>query len=261
MRIIRTQSAWALAMLSVCFCMFFTGCNVMRLRVITLAGTDLNAEPNTSTIEAGVTTRAEVAQQFILFDTGWKGERLFFGRWLESGFTVSPARWGGSSPCSGPDRTWTGRNLVVEFDEQGRVISYQVLSDKELLVQLPGLLSAEEHLPELRQRKDATLVKINNVTGKELIDIFAREDRPAKRPAWRAQITPEQVERVDPDRILCPEPVDFGLVIHLKGEIQQELYETRENNRRVKTLRLRADVPTIAMLVYFVDMSSISTTK
>jgi len=270
MSIIHTQSMRALVMLFVCFCVFLAGCEVLlRTSVVTPNGPDTEAEPNTSTIQAGVTTRAEIIQQFTDIDSGWNGKRVFFGRWLRSGATVIPPGGQGRPGCDYQGRAvraWTARNLAVEFNEQGKVVRYQVLSDTEFLDQLPGLLSAEEHLPEpvdrLRPRVPTTTFKINNVLGKKVIDIFAREDIPEDQPAWNGQITPDQIERVSPVRIPCPTALDFRVVIHLKSEIEQELDNGfKKKNRRVKTLRLRANVPTIALLIYFLHTPYISTTQ
>ena len=55
------------------------------LRVRPVTGVELKSESDTSVIQPGVTTRAEILQQFAAFDTGWKGQRHFLGRWLHSG--------------------------------------------------------------------------------------------------------------------------------------------------------------------------------
>jgi hypothetical protein len=93
----------------------------LRVKPVTGTGEDLRAGPDTNVIHPGVTTRAEIFRQFAAFDTGWKGERLFLGRWLYSGMVGNGGRW------------WAGKMLAVEFDEKGVVTRYRVLSDNDFL--------------------------------------------------------------------------------------------------------------------------------
>ena len=136
----------------------------MPLRVRTVTGIDVGADPDATVIDEGVTTRAEVLRQFANFDTGWKGEQLFLGRWLRSGFSADFADDG--------NRRWDGRNLVVNFDETGAVTRYRVLSDAELHnSENPGLLTAEKHLPEFQQPASGITIKTASVAGKDSLEI------------------------------------------------------------------------------------------
>jgi hypothetical protein len=186
-RMARMQPTRLLAVLPVFICIFLTGCLPINFgpHVKPVTRAILESEPDTSVIRVGVTTRAEITQQFAAFDTGWKGERLFLGRWLRSGVWVEPlyGPWG------------HGHNLVVEFDEKGTVTRYQVLSDQEFVDALPSLLSGEEHLSELQQPTSGTSFKIDTIMGKEFLDLSAvrwwRSDE-----LWRSRITREQIERL-----------------------------------------------------------------
>lgn len=128
MRMTSMQPTKLLSILPVFICVFLTGCIPIKVatRVKSVTGATLESEPDTSVIRVGVTTRTEITQQFGAFDIGWKGERLFLGRWLRSGVGVAP--------MPRTDRSWAGHELVVEFDEKGTVSRYQVLSNKEFLV-------------------------------------------------------------------------------------------------------------------------------
>jgi hypothetical protein len=249
-RTARKQPVRLLAILPVCICIFLTGCIPVKVatRVRPVTGAILESEPDTSVIRVGVTTRAEITQQFGAFDTGWKGERLFLGRWLRSGVGVAP------EPRK--DRWWAGHNLVVEFDEKGAVTRYQVLSNKQFVDALPSLLFAERHLSEFQQPTSGTSFKIDNVMGKEILDLSA-VDIVLGNESWRSRITREQIERLSTWESGSGWSVtEFNLKIHLREKVEQEFLVSsgRRGKRRTKILSLHADVPTIVLLVQFLQI-------
>jgi len=240
------------AILPVFICIFLTACVIpikVATRVRPVTGGTLESEPDTRVIRVGVTTRIEIIQQFGAFDTGWKGERFFLGRWLRSGVGIAP------TPHT--DRWWAPHNLVVEFDEKGTVTRYQVLSDKKLLDELPTLLSAERHPPEFQQTTCGTSFKMDDVMGKEFLDLSAFEMAP-RQETWKSRITREQIERLSTWEGMTPPVNEFDLTIHLREKVEQEFDEHgwRRGKRRTKTLSLRADVPTIVLLVQFLHIPS-----
>jgi len=247
------QPTRLLAILPVFICVFLTGCIPIKVatQVKPVTGAILESEPDTSVIRVGVTTRAEITQQFAAFDTGWKGERLFLGRWLRSGMGVAP--------MPHTDRSWRGHNLVVEFDEKGAVTRYQVLSDKEFVDTLPSLLSAEGYRSESQQPTSGTSFKIENVMGKEFLDLSA-VDMVFGIDSWRSRITREQIERLSTwERGTGGSVTDFNLRIHLRDKVEQEFLVSssgRRGKRRTKILSLHADVPTIVLLVQFLHIPS-----
>jgi hypothetical protein len=246
-RMARMQPTRLLAVLFCFICIFLTGCLPINFgpKAKPVRGAILELEPDTSVIRVGVTTRAEITQQFAAFDTGWKGERLFLGRWLRSGVWVAPLY--GSSP---------GHNLVVEFDEKGTVTRCQVLSDQEFVDALPTLLSAEGHLSELQQPTSGTSFKIDTVMGKEFLELSAVEMMPGGEESWRSRITREQIERLGTFQGGTDESAnDFSLQIHLRDKVEQEFQTPyRRRRHRSKILSLHADVPTIVLLVQFLHI-------
>jgi hypothetical protein len=251
-RMARMQPTLLRAILPVFICIFLTACVIpikVATRVRPVTGGTVESEPDTSVIRVGVTTRAEIIQQFGAFDTGWKGDRFFLGRWLRSGVGIAP------TPHT--DRWWAPHNLVVEFDEKGTVTRYQVLSDKKLLDELPTLLSAERHPSEFQQPTSGTAFKIDNVMGKEFLDLSAFEMAP-RQETWKSRITREQIERLSTWGGMTPPVNEFDLTIHLREKVEQEFDEHgwRRGKRRTKTLSLRADVPTIVLLVQFLHIPS-----
>ena len=67
---------------------------------------------------------------------------------------------------------WIAHDLVIEFDGNGKVIRYSVLSDKQFLDELPTLLSTEEHPSEFQPRS-GTSFKTVNTAGREFLDLVA----------------------------------------------------------------------------------------
>jgi hypothetical protein len=239
-----------IVMLPFFICIFLTGCIPIKVatQVKPVTGEIRESEPDTSVIRVGLTTRAEILQQFAAFDTGWKGERLFLGRWLRSGAGVAP------KPHT--DRWWAAHNLVVEFDEKSAVTRYQVLSDKEFVGALPTFLSAERDLSEFQRPTSGTSFKIDTVMGKEFLDLSA-VDMVLGNESWRSRITREQVERLSAWEWGTGGSVnDFNLKIHLRDKVEQEFLVSsgRQGKRRTKILSLHADVPTIVLLVQFLQI-------
>jgi hypothetical protein len=230
---------------------------VTRVRPVT--GEELRAEPDTSVIKVGVTTRSEILQWFATFDTGWKGERLFLGRWLRSSFSANVA--------DENQRVWGGRNLLVEVDEKGTVLRYQVLDDQKFLDELPRVLSTDEHMPELQYSASGTVIRINNTTGKQFLDLSG-----GYTPfSWNCRIAPEQVERLSAVSFFGATDVpvtgvlasNFVLDIHLREKIRQTSQNANIggphpiiSTSNVKSVEIHTDLPTVALLVHFLHMPS-----
>lgn len=263
---VRGQSIRAVVILALFACILITACVVppmkMPTRVRPVIGDELGAEPDTAVIHPGVTTRAEILHQFASFDTGWKGERLFLGRWLRSGFSNNAERY------------WHGKNLVVEFDEKGIVIRYRVLSDKEFLDgEDSWLLTSEKDQPGFQQPVKTelcletispgnqspacgTTVKVLNVAGKNFIlvgNVYLFRN-------LEYRIAAEQIERVsshtyDPAYSsrhggrVPPFTSDFVLHVHLKEKIYPE--GSAKKKYGAKTIIVDTDMPTVLLLVRF----------
>jgi hypothetical protein len=262
------KSIRALVSLSLLACIFLTACAPpmkMRTRVKPVVGDELGAEPVTGVIRPGVTTRAEILRQFASFDTGWKGERLFLGRWLLSGFSNNAERY------------WHGRNLVVEFDEKAVVIRYMVLSDKEFLDGKDSwLLTSEKDQPGFeqpiktevctkplrpgnQQPACGTRVEILSVGGKNFI-VLGQIVFPNY---LEYRIAPEQIERLSAHTYMAsygsypssPFTSDFVLYMHLKEKIYADGKEHKKFYAD-RTLMVDTDMPTVLLLVRFLHKSA-----
>jgi hypothetical protein len=243
---VRKQRGQLHAVLLVFVCIFLAGCFPVKvaMQVKPVTGAILESEPNTSLIRVGVTTRAEISREFSAFDTGWTGGRLFMGRWVRSTVGVTPA------PHT--DRLWSAHNLVVEFDEKSVVTRLQVLSDKQFIDVLPGLISAEGVQSGFQKPASGTSFTIENVLGKEYLNLAATD----LWQTWTSRITREQIERLSGwDSGADWSLTQFSLKIHLREKVQQEFLVGggRRGKRRTNVLSLHADVPTIVLLVQFLQ--------
>jgi hypothetical protein len=286
-RMFLARSLRVFVVLPLFLCIFLAACVPvpMRTRVMPVTGEEQGAEPDTRVIHPGVTTRSEILHQFSAYDTGWKGERLWLGRWLRSGFSANASASNG--------RLWEGKNLVVEFDEKGTVTRCHVLSDKEFLHNdNSGLLTNEKDLsgfqqpastqncnkgdlPGNRQPACGATLKIVNVMGRDLLEVSGA----CPGGSFSAQlcadtkyrIAAEQIEGLSAQHwnnaacsaprcgeVIPPVTSDFVLYIHLKERIRAVgTTEEGGKNGGAKTLRLDTDVPTVVLLVRFLHMSGV----
>ena len=83
-------------------------------------------------LEAGKTTRAEVAEKLGGINVGVESQHFFVGRWRSSkmGAWLVVGGYGGGAAAAG--RIWRNANLLVSFDSADRVEAYEVFPDKLL---------------------------------------------------------------------------------------------------------------------------------
>jgi hypothetical protein len=241
--IFTTQSTRALLVLPLLLSILLVDCYPpmkapLRVKPVTGTREDLRAAPDTNVIHPGVTTRAEIFRQFAAFDTGWRGEQLFLGRWLYSGMVGNGGRW------------WGGKILAVEFDEKGIVTRYRVLSDDDFLRDQDSWpLAPAKNAPRYQQTDSTVTVKTENVAGKSVLRLDIDGYR----------IAAEEIERLDRwpyARVYAPNPTDanhLGLVIHLKEKIYRD--GDAERKHGVTKITLETDVPTAVLLMRFMRRS------
>lgn len=111
-------------------------------RTISQAGV-IPSAPNPSTIIVGKSNREEVLSEFKGVDTGVSSPWFFWGRWKSSSVAVSA--WTDSGIEQIP--FWSGTNLLVEFDETGRVKKSETLSDKHIIRELQRILAEHPQSP------------------------------------------------------------------------------------------------------------------
>ncbi len=91
-------------------------------------------------LKAGTTTREEVTEKLAWADTGVKDDHLFVGRWLSSSSAWIWFFAGNNSSTGGGKRNWTSHNLLIEFDQTGKVTQFRDVPDKRLYRELSACL-------------------------------------------------------------------------------------------------------------------------
>jgi hypothetical protein len=256
-RMVTTQPTRALVVLPFFLSILLTACYPpmkapLRVKPVEGTGEDLRAEPDTNVIHPGVTTQAEIVSQFAAFDTGWKGERLFLGRWLYSGMVGNGGRW------------WAGKMLAVEFDEKRVVTRYRVLSDNDFLRDEDSWpLAPANNEPGEQQTDPSVTVKTVNVAGKNvlLLRIYGNHGKMSPNSLENSdyRIAAENIEGISRwpyATVYAPGTTaarDVGLVIHLKGKIYPDGDVQKKHG--VMRINLETDVPRVVLLMRFLHMS------
>ena len=135
-----------LSLVSICCC----GCIVVPIRVPTkTVGTtgDTGKKVDLSFLVTGTTPRNEVAQRLAWVDSGIKDDRFFVARWTQSTWGIAWAVGGYYAAEAGWNRSWTIRNLVVQFDQQGLAEKFSFVDDDKLAETLTQLISQNSPYP------------------------------------------------------------------------------------------------------------------
>jgi hypothetical protein len=90
---------------------------------------NLQGSTSTDFIRVGETPRTEVLEKLGWLKIGPENPKIFWGRWITS---ASAMAFGTVSGSGDVNRMWGGRNLIVEFDENGRVSNWRTFDDPEL---------------------------------------------------------------------------------------------------------------------------------
>jgi len=90
---------------------------------------NLQGSTSTDFIRVGETPRTEVLEKLGWLKIGPENPKIFWGRWITS---ASAMAFGTVSGSGDVNRMWGARNLIVEFDENGRVSNLRTFDDPEL---------------------------------------------------------------------------------------------------------------------------------
>lgn len=130
-------------------CGLANGCIVVphpvSKKVAGAGGSTLSAEPNSSEIRVGATTRREIETMFADVNAGWSSKNMFLGRWARSGMGLTG------------ERAWGARTLVVEFDDRGIAKRFHECGDRELVKILPEYLRAQPDRPLFAEPMERTI--------------------------------------------------------------------------------------------------------
>jgi outer membrane protein assembly factor BamE (lipoprotein component of BamABCDE complex) len=119
---------WLQAVIASALCAALLGCigaAPLPKHTRTPEGTEVK-DIDLSFLLSGQTTRAEVKDKLKLIDTGYQGDHFFVGRWSSS----TSGAWAIVLGVPGfAGRIWKSGNLLVEFDDAGRVKRFEPFDD------------------------------------------------------------------------------------------------------------------------------------
>jgi hypothetical protein len=237
--------------LCVAVCAACLGCAPIRKQVSGVSET--REKIDLSFLQVGSTTREEVFEKLGWINTGIQEEGLFVGRW--SAFSLDWV-WGWAPPpvysMPGTQENWRPNNLMVEFDTQGVVKQFRVLSDSDFLRELSGWVQrSRPSLPALVTPATIT-VKHRHASGKyyfadltlgiDSFEFHARDDA-----SHNFSIPPQQLgslnyPKATPGHKSDPRDINCRL-------------EFRETTRAGSHLTLAMDVPSLFALIEYVEQN------
>lgn len=152
-------------------CLLMPGCAGVT-RVPERARTPQGSEKkiDLSFMQAGKTTRAEVAEKLKQVDTGLQSDHFFLARWNES-------KWGGwayTLDRGGAARFWHDVNLLVEFDDKGAVKRSETFPDKLLIEKLTPVAAEDRKSLAENTEMDIQWNKTGHVGANGLLHTAAK---------------------------------------------------------------------------------------
>jgi hypothetical protein len=228
---------------------WLAGCiGIVPMRRRTVAQQGATGNIDTRFLKPGETRRGEVLDKLRGTDTGFASDRFFVGRWRTSkaGAWIAigtPAGYGGFAA----DRLWRNTNLVVRFDNDGAVESYELFPDKMVAEKLLPVaqhqrLSVPEQL-ETSFTLNGTEIPVSLLLLKESLE-FAELARFHHRPQYHYTIPRQALERVTVDRFQ-DNVAYLNVTFHFTRDVRQF------NGPRGKKIGLQMTVPElITVLAY-----------
>jgi hypothetical protein len=193
-------AAFLLLEFSICLCSCI-GVLPMRQRTVTQQGP--TAKIDLGFLKQGETPRTAVLDKLKAIDTGFASDRFFVGRWRTSKSAAwiavgTPAGYGGF----GADRLWSNTNLLVRFDDNGTIESYEMFPDKLLTQKLAPLAQQEKLLePESLEASltlNGTEIPVNLVLAKGSLEVeeMAHFKSLGHRPQYHYTVPRQQLQSV-----------------------------------------------------------------
>lgn len=126
----------------------WAGCIVAPVRLNTrMAGTNGKLPKGQFNFVKPGVDRQQMLERLQPISTGVESDRFFYGRYTRSGWAIIAAVAGGYDFAAGGSRLWHGRNLIVDYDDEGRVTASHNYSDGALASELrkrAGLAAAPD---------------------------------------------------------------------------------------------------------------------
>lgn len=124
-------------------CALSTGCIVVPHRGKVYGPGGSAGSVDLRFLNSGTTLRDEVRDRLKIIDLGIPESALFWGRWRRQWNVYWFAAGAGQTTASaggGKETVWRRRNLIVEFDSAGKVMTLHSTGDSDLLRELAGAL-------------------------------------------------------------------------------------------------------------------------
>lgn len=175
------------------FVFVLVGCAIVPMKTRTVGTTGKENRMDLKFIQADKTTRDEVATNLAWMDTGFKHQRLFWGRWYRSssggGSIFTPTEI--PLPIPNGARYWHVHNLLVEFNAKGVVERFGDFTDSKLNEELERWLR-EVNEPPLNLSAPLVIQMETTPTDsklKEELEHWLKEaNEPPLDPAAQAQL-------------------------------------------------------------------------
>ena len=227
------------------------GATPMRQRTVGQQGPI--SEVDLTFIKNGETTRAQLLQNLQGIDTGVASEQFFLGRWRTSkwGAWAVGASYGGAAGSGG--RIWHNANLLVKFNAQARVESYEVFPDKLMPEKLAPLvheakLSASEQMEVTIPCDIGCEVRAKLILSPESLEI-AELTQIKPRKIFHYTIPAQQVTVVDIDRYQ-DQAGNLNTTLHFSSDLKQF------QGPKGKHLHMQVSVPQLVKLLAYQSQRS-----
>ena len=248
------------AVLVLVFCAGLCGCvGVMPMRSRTVTPQGPSATIDLSFLKPGSVSRADVLDKLKATDTGVESDHFFVGRWRASKWAAwmavgTPAGYGGV----GGDRIWKNANLLVTFDANGNVESYEVFADKQVVAKLAPVarerkLSESEQVDVLTVLGD-TDIATNLVLKRDSMEIAESERSVAfkQRPQYHFTVPVQDFKGVSLARF--QDNVTFlDVNFHFNEDLR------RFHGPRGKSVSLHMAMPQLITVLAYAEVHSATT--
>ena len=156
---------------------------------------------NFSFLDSGVTTRADVQTKLADLDSGFKNDKLFWGRWSNSKAGLTFAMGGYGAAVGDTARFWGAHNLFVRFDDKGVVTSWSHFKDGELAKEAAKWVAEQNPEPvKLDEKAILSVLHHHKMAFKSMIITLDKNEIDFHEPdddAHNLKVAPAQIVSID----------------------------------------------------------------
>jgi hypothetical protein len=165
----------ALAAMLACATFALSGCVVAPVRLRTHGVGPAGALTRTKFdfAEPGA-DREQIAERLKPIATGVESQKFFYGHYSRSGWAVVAGVAAGYQAAAGGTRLWHGRNLLVDYDDEGRVTAMRNFGDSALAKEL-GKRAALMEAPDCAAGENIAISASHLWYPKEEVSLMLRD--------------------------------------------------------------------------------------